>query len=224
MSDMTGIPKTIPYYLAERIQHGIVRGRYRPGSSLREVNLGAEYGSSRGPVRESLRLLELQGLVVHSPRRGFRVTEYSEDDLDRLYRLRAQLEGTVIDALATRDTAGLADALDTINEEMRLSTVNNDVEKYFKDNIDFHQLMIDHTESKILIRVLSIINDMSLPVRYLLLSQKFPHSSDYDYHKKIVDSIRRRDFALARQLTEVHILENLPRVIAIYRDAVSPSE
>lgn len=212
----TDLPKTIPYYLAERIQHDIIRGRYKPGTSLREVELGAEYGSSRGPVRESLRLLELQGLVVHAPRRGFRVSEYTAEDIDRLYRLRAQLEGTVIEALAGTDTTRLADELDRINEDMRGATEKGDIERYFALNIAFHQLIIDWTGSRILIRVLSIINDMSLPIRYLLLSERFPRGNDYDYHRRVLDAIRRRDFMLARQLTEIHILENLPRVLAIY--------
>jgi DNA-binding FadR family transcriptional regulator len=65
MSDKEGLPKTIPYYLADQIQAGIIRWRYPPGSSLREVDLGAEFGCNRGAVREAYRLLELRGLVVY---------------------------------------------------------------------------------------------------------------------------------------------------------------
>src|SRR5260370_37271049 len=86
------LPDTIPYFLADRIKAGIIRWRYPPGSSLRETDLAAEYGASRGPVREALRILELQGLVIHAPRRGFKVKHYTADDLRQLYRLRAHLE------------------------------------------------------------------------------------------------------------------------------------
>jgi len=95
------LPHTIPYYLADRIKTGIIRWRYPPKSSLRESELAAEFGASRGPVREALRILELQGLVIHAPRRGFKVKATSVD-LRQLYRLRAQLESEVIDALADK--------------------------------------------------------------------------------------------------------------------------
>jgi DNA-binding GntR family transcriptional regulator len=89
MNSQNDLPLTLPYQIAGRIQQGIIRGRYPSGSNLREQDLGAEYGSSRGPIRESLRLLELQGLVVHSPRRGFRVKHYTAKELEHLYRMRA---------------------------------------------------------------------------------------------------------------------------------------
>src|SRR4030088_307396 len=110
------LPETIPYFLADRIKGGIIRWRYPPGGSLPETELATEYGASRGPVREALRILELQGLVVHAPRRGFKVKEYTADDLRHLYRLRAQLEGEVINALSDKDVESLTDALDRTNE------------------------------------------------------------------------------------------------------------
>lgn len=210
------LPTTIPYYLADQIRHGIVRGRYPPGASLREQDLGEEFGSSRGPVRESLRLLELQGLVVHSPRRGFRVKEYADADIDSLYRLRALLEAAVIDALAGRDTAALVARMHDINELMKHHVDRAHIDGYFEENINFHQAMIDYTENTTLIHFLSIMNDMSLPLRYLLLREHFPENNDYAYHKRIIDSLAARDLEEAKRLTQAHILENLPKVKACY--------
>lgn len=89
---MSTPPTPIPYRVAERIRDAIVTGRYPPGSALREQSLESEYGASRGPVREALRLLELRGLTVHEPRRGFRVRSYSARTVEQIYRLRAVLE------------------------------------------------------------------------------------------------------------------------------------
>lgn len=215
MSHASDLPKTLPYYLAERIQHGIIRGRYPSGSNLREMDLGVEYGSSRGPIRECLRLLELQGLVVHTPRRGFRVNGYDREEVEQLYRLRARLESIVIDTLADKDTAALAADLDRINEAMRQAAEEDDLDKYFELNVEFHQLMIDCCKSNVLSRVLSIVNDMSLPLRYMLASRRFPRLYDYKYHKRIANAVRRRNFDLARQLTEEHILDNIPKILAL---------
>jgi DNA-binding GntR family transcriptional regulator len=221
MIDTGGLPHTIPYYLAERIKADIIRWRYPPGSNLREVELGGEFGSSRGPVREALRILELQGLVMHSPRRGFRVRKWGEEDLRQLYRLRSQLEGEVIDALGGKDVSVLADALDQINADMLRHARDGDIDAYFSANIAFHQRIIDSAESTILAAIMSLVNAMSLPARYMLLSTEFSGRPQYDYHSRISTAIRDRNFPLARKLTTEHVTTNLSRAIAAYNKALN---
>ncbi len=214
------LPETIPYFLADRIKADIIRWRHPPGASLREIDLAHQYGSSRGPVREALRILELQGLVVHLPRRGFKVKHYTEDDLRHLYRLRAQLEGEVVDALSERDVGPLADALDRINQTMRAFARKRDLEGYFTANIEFHQLMIESTESAALRTIMNLVNAMSLPIRYILLSSEFSGKVDYQYHQQITSAMRARDFRLARRLTVEHIAGNLAGAIKAYGKAL----
>ncbi|HEY4892814.1 MAG TPA: GntR family transcriptional regulator [Reyranella sp.] len=218
------LPETIPYFLADRVKAGIIRWRYPPGSSLRETDLAAEYGASRGPVREALRILELQGLVVHAPRRGFKVKHYTADDLRHLYRLRAQLEAEVIDALSTKDVDGLCDALDRANTVMRDFATRRDLEGYFSNNIEFHQLMVDSTESSVLRTILHQVNAMSLPVRFLLLSNEFSGRAEYRYHREITQAIRARNFKLARKMTIEHITANLARVVDVYAEALDKQQ
>jgi len=215
------LPETIPYFLADRIKAGIIRWRYPPGASLRETELAAEYGASRGPVREALRILELQGLVVHAPRRGFKVKHYAADDLRQLYRLRAQLEAEVIDVLSTRDVAPLCDALERTNAVMRAAATRRDLEGYFSTNIAFHQLIIDGTDSSVLRTVLHQVNAMSLPVRFILLQNEFSGRADYAYHREIIQALRARDFKAARKMTVEHITANLARVVDVYADALA---
>lgn len=219
-STIVSLPETIPYFLADRIKAGIIRWRYPPGSSLRESDLAGEYGASRGPVREALRILELQGLVAHAPRRGFKVKHYTADDLRHLYRLRAQLEAEVIDALSTKNVDGLCDALDRINAVMRDFAAKRDLEGYFSHNIEFHQLMIDSTESSVLRTILHQVNAMSLPVRFILLLDEFSGRAEYKYHREITQAIRSRNFKLARKMTVEHITVNLERVIDVYAEAL----
>lgn len=218
--NVVSLPETIPYFLADRIKAGIIRWRYPPGSSLREADLAAEYGASRGPVREALRILELQGLVLHAPRRGFKVKHYTADDLRHLYRLRAQLEAEVIDALSTKEVDALCDALDRINAVMRDFAARRDLEGYFSNNIEFHQLMIDSTESAVLRTILHQVNAMSLPVRFILLLDEFSGRADYKYHRDITQAIRVRNFKRARKMTVEHITVNLKRVIDVYAEAL----
>jgi DNA-binding GntR family transcriptional regulator len=216
MNDAVGLPKTIPYYLADQIQAGIVRWRYPPGSSLREADLGSEFGCNRGPLREAFRLLELQGLVVHSPRRGFRVKEYTAKDIEHLYHVRAQLEGAVVAALPIGSIASLCDGLDQANETMRRYATSGDIDGYFSWNLKFHESIIDYSESNIFQAILALVNAMSLPIRYILLSTDFSTKGDYAYHQQISAALRAKDLPAAKRLTEEHIIKNLPRATEVY--------
>ena len=94
-------PATIPYFLQEQIRELIVDGTIR--RTLREQELEQRFGTSRSPIREALRLLELSGLVTHVQRKGFRVTLYSETQIRHLYLLRAELEAYCIRQVAEMD-------------------------------------------------------------------------------------------------------------------------
>ena len=67
-------------------------GRLPPGSKVVEAGIARELGVSRAPVREAARLLEQQGLLVASPRRGFFVRKFAADDIDDIYDLRLCVE------------------------------------------------------------------------------------------------------------------------------------
>jgi DNA-binding GntR family transcriptional regulator len=148
------------------------------------------------------------------------VKAYTTADLSQLYRLRAQLEGEVIDALADKDVGPLVAALERANTIMRTSAEKGDIEGYFTANIEFHQLMIESTESSVLRTIMHQINAMSLPVRYRLLSAEFAKRVEYEYHDKITSALRARDFVLARDLTVEHVTSNLAQATEVYTEAL----
>jgi DNA-binding GntR family transcriptional regulator len=152
------------------------------------------------------------------------VKEYTADDLRHLYRLRAQLEGEVINALSDKDVGSLTDALDRTNEAMRGFARKRDLEGYFSANIEFHQLMIESTQSSVLRTIMNQINAMSLPIRFILLLDEFSGRAAYQYHQQITAAIRDRNFRLARRLTMDHITANLVRVVDVYAAALSQQE
>jgi DNA-binding GntR family transcriptional regulator len=75
------LPATLVELAAHRLREAILRGALKPGEKIVEEQLCADFGISRAPLREALRLLAQQGLVEHLPRRGSRVTEWSPADI-----------------------------------------------------------------------------------------------------------------------------------------------
>lgn len=86
------MPRSLVDVAEERLRDSILSGALAPGAKIVEEQLCAALGISRAPLREALRLLAQQGLVVQTPRRGSRVTEWSPSDILQLFELRSVLE------------------------------------------------------------------------------------------------------------------------------------
>jgi DNA-binding GntR family transcriptional regulator len=132
-SRLPALPRTLSLHLVGLLRRQIITGAYKPDQPLREQDIEAEFGSSRGPVRESLRMLLQGGLVEYAERRGFRVRSYTVTDIENLYDLRSSLEGMVIGSLVGRSLETLiADLLES-NQRMAMHFDTNDLEGYFAE-------------------------------------------------------------------------------------------
>ncbi len=112
-----------------RLREEILSGRLAPGERLIEDQIRRRFSISRAPLREALRFLAQQGLVEHLPRRGSRVTEWSETDIEQLFAIRAVLEQHAIlstfplpPAVHERRLALVRDRL----EQMRIADLADD--------------------------------------------------------------------------------------------------
>lgn len=210
------LPSTISTHIFRDLRRRIIEGNFAPGQALREEELRHNYGSSRAPIRESLRLLLQTGLVEHKPRRGFRVREYTADDIRQIYRLRATLEAQVIAELSNTHRNSLLETLEESCAIMRECYERSDLAAYFEENRRFHKTLVEGTNNRILAEVLDYVTEVSLPVRYHLLGDALPSRRSLTYHEQIVGFLRAGEVDEARQLTEEHILENLDRAVAAF--------
>ena len=205
------LPQTLAYFILSKLRWRIISGDLQPGQALREMEIQSHYGSSRGPVRESLRLLLQNGLVEHQQRRGFRVREYSPEDIRNIYALRRTLEGMVVGDLEGRDLSDLVQVLDGRLQIMEVCFKNRDIDGYFLENSEYHQAIIDFTENKPIAQALHYVNEISLPVRYRLMGTSFPTRRSLNYHYEIRDHLDRGNIAGAKELTEEHIMATARR-------------
>jgi DNA-binding GntR family transcriptional regulator len=210
------IPEPIPYSLMKKIRQGVITGRYKAGSPLREQQLEAEYGTSRGPLREALRLLQLRGLVTHVPRRGFRVRKYSAELINQIYRLRAVLERHAVESLSGKSLGSLVDALGLINRSMGDHFKSRNIEAYLESNIAFHDAIMETADNEPLRKVIEPLNEMAQPVRYMLLTQSFESSTAIDEHEKIMALLSQGDITSAAQFIETHVLKNIQAAARLF--------
>lgn len=210
-------PEPIPYFLMKRIRQGIITGRYRPGDPLREQHLEVEYGVSRGPLREALRLLQLRGLVKHEPRRGFRVREYSAELTEQIYRLRGLLERHAVEALAGKSLVNLIIALQAANAAMKQQFSSRNIESYLEANVAFHDAIMQTANNEPLQKAIETLNEMAQPIRFALLANRFENSTAIDEHEKIIRFLLDGDIAKAALCIEQHVTHNIGSASQLFR-------
>lgn len=215
-SEAETLPRTLSAHLHERLRARIITGDLGPGQPIREQDIEREFGSSRGPVRESLRMLLQNGLVEYQERRGFRVRTYTVADVQNLYDLRASVEGLVIASLSGRDLSGLIADLQASNRRMADHSRRRDVESYSAENEHFHGAIIAYTGNRPIAEVMAYVNEISLPVRYRLLKATLMTRRSLDYHERIVAYLSEGRIDDARQETEEHILVNKDAAARLY--------
>ncbi|WP_037063594.1 GntR family transcriptional regulator [Pseudonocardia acaciae] len=137
-------PRSTRGYVAGALREAIITGELPPGHQLRQDQLSADFRSSAAPVREALRQLESEGLVVHYANRGSFVAEITEDELRNvLLPLRLHLERYALDRAVERDRARLCDELDQVTAEMRAAADRADLRAVTEADVRFHRTLVD---------------------------------------------------------------------------------
>jgi DNA-binding GntR family transcriptional regulator len=127
--------------VAERLRNRIFAHDLAPGSWIDEQAIAAEYGISRTPLREALKVLAAEGLVTLKPRRGCYVTELSEQDLDEIFPVMALLEGRCAHEATRKASNADRQRLAAIHGELERHAAANDPNRFFEANQQFHEAL-----------------------------------------------------------------------------------
>lgn len=177
----------------------------RPGSELREQELAARFEVSKSPVREALLRLEREGLIIVSPRQGYRVSPISLSDAKDMFQLRLVLEEACVSA-AIKDASD--EDLKRL-DEFRTYEGGDDQAAFIQYNTRFHTAIADCSANARMAGVTrNLIEHMD---RLVLMSLTVDRSHGRDHerlvkeHRLIIDTIQNRDRRRARQLAKRHI-------------------
>lgn len=193
-----------------QLRDAIIRGALPAGSKISERGLAARFGISAQPVREALRRLEREGLVVTLPRSGTVVAEVGPGQLAELGRIRIALEGVAAALAAERlDREGLA-ALTALLRRMEAGTEARDSAALDAANEAFHALIHAAAGNAFLTRSLTALRAYDHAGQHRAVGstpRDLPKS--LAEHKAIVAAFKRRDPALAEARMRGHVLRSL---------------
>ncbi|WBV45119.1 GntR family transcriptional regulator [Pseudoroseomonas cervicalis] len=189
----------------EELERMILDGRAAAGSRLNEQALAARLGVSRGPVREAIRGLEHQGLVITVVNQGSYVRKLSAEEALELYDLRALLTGEVCATLATTRPAAAEARLAALVAAMEAAAAQDDAPGYYALNIEFHAALFEHGAGARAQRIHADLGkELTLFRRRALVQPEKMRESNAE-HAAILAALRAGDAAAARLAGEAHI-------------------
>ncbi|MGE0008227.1 MAG: GntR family transcriptional regulator [Parvibaculaceae bacterium] len=193
----------IPEGLAALLEKEIVFGELPPMARLTEEEVAGRYGVSRSPVREALRLLERDGLVLRAARRGIWVAPLSLKDFDEIYTCRIELEGIAAEQAAMADDAGKKRKFAGLLDELRSAHALGDGRQFFETDVRGSALIYDLAGNRTLKRLLASLDKQALRYRFIGYAHN-PQIVDIAMQDtaEIYDAIVSGDARRAKDLTE----------------------
>ncbi len=188
--------------VAERLRIGIVAHTMAPGSWIDEQALAIEYGISRTPLREALKVLAAEGLVTMKLRRGAYVTEVSERDLAEVYHLLALLESDAAADVSQNATAAEIAELDALHAELETRVADRD--SFFAANERFHVRLLEIADNRWRMQLVGDLRKVMKLNRHHSLFKRGRIEASLKEHRRIMAAIRARNGERVRQLMQQH--------------------
>lgn len=183
----------------------IIEGDFKPGQRLMEVQLAEQMGVSRTPVREAIRKLELEGLVVMVPRKGAYVAGLSSEDIKEVVEIRAVLEGFAAKKASQNSTTSDIERLEAILKSFEEAVKENNIVDLINYDTDFHDVIYKTAKNSKLIQMLNGLREQVQRYRVAYFTQIHDIQKLLQEHRSMLDAIIAKDGNLAREISEKHI-------------------
>lgn len=200
--------RSLRHRVAEILREAIITAELKPGERLLEEEISQQLGVSRGPVREALRQLEQEGLVISFPYRGCEVVGVSEAEVrEVLVPIRLILERVAFRHALPRLTEEDLAELDRLVHSMREAGESGDLDRVVEADVRFHELVLDRSGQTHCAQVWRTISPR-VRAYFYRRGSRHRHLSDVaDQHQKLLAAMCARDLEQVLALVEEHIVD-----------------
>ena len=207
MSALTLTPRALYEEVAELLRERIFSNQLAPGSWIDELKLAEEYGISRTPLREALKVLATEGLVTMKVRRGAYVTEVSERDLADVYHLLALLESDAAGVVAVKASDAQIKDLAALHKDLEKAVGNR--EKFFEINEAFHMRLLEIADNRWRDQMVADLRKVMKLNRHNSLLKSGRIEESLAEHQGIMNALLARDAAATVQAMQAHFQNGL---------------
>lgn len=187
------------------LRKAILTGELQPGERLMEIHLANQLGVSRTPIREAIRKLELDGLVIMIPRRGAEVAQITEKELKDVLEVRRALDALCAELACDRITEEEKLQLKKACVEFEKATVTGDATTIAEADVKLHDIIVAATGNKRLIQLVNNLSEQMYRYRFEYIKDENQHNHLVDEHRMIYESIIKHDREKAAQAARMHI-------------------
>lgn len=196
------------------LRQRILKGTYKPGERLMEIHLAEQLGVSRTPIREAIRMLELEGLVKMIPRKGAQVASISREDLQDVLEVRKALDTLAVKLACMRISADEIQKLKNAELEFERSLRQGDTTQIAEADVAFHDVIQLASKNKRLKSMISNLAERIYRYRFEYIKQQSDGGQTLvDEHRLIIKYIEENNVDEAIGAIELHI-DNQERSIS----------
>lgn len=187
------------------LRQEILTGKMKPGERLMEIHLANKLGVSRTPIREAIRKLELEGLVIMIPRRGAEVAQITWKNLKDVLEVRRALDVLAIELACERMPQEGIGSLYKACETFEAATKTQDTRKIAEADVAFHDIIVASTGNNRLIQLVNNLAEQMYRYRFEYLKDDSQHRMLVREHQEMYQSILNGDKAAAANVVKKHI-------------------
>lgn len=189
----------------EELKMQILTGKITPGTRMMEVELAESMGVSRTPIREAIKKLEQEGLVIIEPRKGAYASQISVKDMVDILEVRQDMEGLAAHMAAYRMTPKQMKELESISIAYNKAVEAGNMADMIKFDTEFHNLIVESCNNTILTMMINQLQELLLRFRYVYYDNISRAEKMPSEHTMIMEAIKDGRSDAARASAEMHI-------------------
>lgn len=187
------------------LRQAILTGEMKPGERLLEIHLANKLGVSRTPIREAIRMLELEGLVVMVPRRGAQVAQITEKSMSDVLEVRCALDELAVALACERIEDEEIEELKDACEDFEKIIETKDIQKIAKADIAIHDVIYKASGNPRLTQLINNLAEQMYRYRFEYLKDETQHQALCREHWDIYKNVKKRDTEVAKELIRLHV-------------------
>ena len=189
----------------EKLKDSILKGELKAGQRLMESKIAKDLGVSRTPVREAIRKLELEGLVVMEARKGAYVSDISFKDIIDTLEVREALETFAVKLAVEKNKVEDISEIEKLNLSFQNAYKNKDVKKMVECDTEIHKAIINLSENRKLISFMEELNEIMQRFRLIFFNETYnPERIDQE-HQDVIKAIKNKDMEKAQDAMRNHL-------------------
>ncbi len=207
------------------LRQGILTGELVPGERLMEIHLAKRLGVSRTPIREAIRKLELEGLVIMVPRKGACVAQISQKSMKDVLEVRKALDVLAMELACERICPEELEQLNLACEAFALAVKGGDLKKIAQKDVELHEIIFRATGNSRLLHLIHSLSEQMYRYRFEYIKNTSQHRLLVEEHRVIYESLVGRQKDKAMEAAALHIDNQAKAIVEqIEREAMSKGE